>query len=292
MSKSLIARIEELKERRKAPNGKEYEGLSIHSNDLLSREFGLPKREVEIVALKNNIIPLRYQRNLGTVGIQGQVKLLQSTIAVIGVGGLGGTIVELLARVGVGHIVVVDYGKFSEETLNRQLISTENDLGKYKAAIAAARVKAINSAVEVTTYTDAITQENIREVIRGAQVVVDGLDSLPPRFMVAQAAKQEGIPFVHGAIAGFTGQVMTIFPEDAEFAFIYGSSEKVPNHGIEAETGNPPTTPAMVAAWQVQEVIKIITGIGRLLRSRLLWIDGNEGTVSEIDFREVKSRTG
>ena len=228
---------------------------------------------------------MRYQRNIGTIVTKGQIKLLKSTVAVIGAGGLGGGIIELLARQGIGHIIIADNDRFTESTLNRQLMSTEKDIGKYKAQIAADRVRAINSASIVTSYTDTITKGNVKEVLKGADVVVDGLDFLPPRFMVEKAARELGIPFVYGAIAGFVGQVMTIFPEDEGLSLIYGKKKEYPQRGDEVTAGNPSATPTMITSWQVQEVVKILTGIGKPLRNRLLYLDAKEGVAEVIELK-------
>ncbi len=256
-----------------------------HTPDLMSQVLGGSKKEVEITALEKGVIPLRYQRNIGTIGVKGQIKLLKSTVAVIGAGGLGGGIIELLARQGMGHIIIADNDRFTESTLNRQLMSTEKDIGRYKAQIAADRVRAINSSLIITSYTDTITEGNVKEVLNGAYVVVDGLDLLPPRFMVEKAARELGIPFVYGAIAGFVGQVMTIFPEDEGLSLIYGKKEEYPQRGDEVIAGNPSATPTMITSWQVQEVVKILTGIGKPLRNRLLYLDAKEGLAEVIELK-------
>ena len=243
---------------------------------------GISVIEVQIASLKHGIIPWRYFRNIGTIGLGGQIKLLQSTVAVVGAGGLGGTIVELLARQGVGHIIIIDNDRFAEQNLNRQLMSTEENLDEYKAIVATRKVKEINSAVTATPFLERLTKENAIKLINNAQVVVDGLDNLPSRFAVEKACHGLGIPYVYGTIAGFSGQLMTIFPEDVGLISIYGPSDSRPKQGIEVKIGNPSATPAMVAAWQVQEVIKIITGIGKPLRNYILMLDAMEGIADKI----------
>jgi len=276
--------IERAKEVHLAPNGKEYLGISLRAVKSIAQDKGIPVKEVEIAALEKSIIPLRYHRNIGTIGQEGQISLLRSTVAVVGAGGLGGGIIELLARQGIGQITIIDNGRFTEENLNRQLMSTEENLGEYKAIIAARRVKDINSAVTVTPYTERITPQNTHDLIKRAWVVVDGLDNLPSRFVVEEAARDLGIPFVYGAIAGFSGQLMTIFPEDEGLSSIYGLPGNFPARGVELEMGNPSTTPAMVMAWQVQEVIKIITGVGKPLHNRLFWLEAEEGDAGVIEL--------
>jgi len=283
--KETIQSITKSKETLLTLGGKEYPVISLKAVNKIAQDRGITARGVEITALEQGIVPMRYLRNIGTIGHEGQIKLLRSVVAVIGAGGLGGGIIELLARHGVGHIIIIDSERFAETDLNRQLLATEKDLGEYKAAVAERRVREINSAVAVTSHLETITRENARQLIKGAQVVVDGLDNLPSRFITEEACRELGIPFVYGTIAGFGGQLMTIFPGDEGLSSIYGSPDALPERGVEVETGNPSATPTMIAAWQVQEVIKIITGIGKTLRNRLLMLDSNEGIAKEIELR-------
>jgi len=284
VDKETIRCIDECKEMYLAPDGKEHAVIGLKAVNSVARSRGIVPSQIEIAALEQGIIPRRYLRNMGTIGWEGQAKLLRSTVAVVGAGGLGGTIVELLARHGIGRIIVIDGDRFTEDNLNRQLLSTEENLSEYKAITAAKRVREINSSVSVTSYTERLTGENARELINGAQVVVDGLDNMPSRFAVEEACRDSGIPFVHGTIAGFSGQLMTIFPQDMGLCSIYGEPHNVPEWGMEVVMGNPSATPTLIAAWQVQEVIKIITGIGKPLRNRLLMIDTIEGIAEEIEL--------
>jgi len=284
VDKEAVRRIAQSREICIAPDGREYSVISLEAAGLIARDMGIPPKAIEIAALEQGIIPLRYLRNMGTIGPEGQVKLLRSAVAVVGVGGLGGTVVELLARQGVGQIIIIDKDRFTEENLNRQLMCTEKDLGEYKAVVAAKRVKEINSAVTVTWHTEDITETNVRELIKQAQVVADGLDNLSSRFLVEEACRGLGIPFVSGAIAGFGGQLTTIFPEDKGLSSVYGKREDVPERGVEVETGNPSATPTMIAAWQVQEVTKIVTGIGKPLRNRLLLLEAADGIAEVIQL--------
>lgn len=282
--KEIIQDIAESAEIYVAPDGKKYSVISLKAVTSIAQTKGWVAREVEIAALKQGITPWRYLRNTGTIGLDGQIKLLQSAVAVVGAGGLGGTIIELLARQGIGHIIIIDNDRFAEQNLNRQLMSTEKNLGDYKATVAAKRVKDINSAVTVTTFLEKLTKENAHRLLKDAKVVADGLDNLPSRFAVEEACRDLRIPFVHGTIAGFSGQLTTIFPQDAGLSCIYGSSDSLPEQGIEVKIGNPSATPAMIAAWQVQEIVKIITGIGKPLRNHLLMLDAMEGIADNIEL--------
>jgi len=267
-----------------APDGQRLSVISLKTVASISRSKRIPAKEVEITALKQGIIPWRYLRNIGTISLDGQIKLLRSTVAVVGAGGLGGTIIELLARQGVGHLIITDNDCFTERDLNRQIMSRESNLGEYKVTVAAKRAGEINSATTVTTFRERLTGENAQNLLSGAQVVVDGLDNLPSRLAVEQACRQLAIPYVYASIAGFSGQLMTIFPEDVGLPSVYGSSNAIPEQGIETKIGNPPATPAIIAALQVQEVVKIITGIGTPIRNQILLVDTRECAIDRIEL--------
>jgi molybdopterin/thiamine biosynthesis adenylyltransferase len=284
LGKHISQQIAESAESYVDPDGNKCPVISLKALTFIAQERKISVRDAEIAALKQGITPWRYLRNIGTIGIDGQMKLLQSTVAVVGAGGLGGTIIELLARQGIGHIIIIDNDCFAEQNLNRQLMSTEKNLGKYKALVAAKRVAQINSAVTVTTFVEKLNKENAHRLLKSAKVVADALDNLPSRFAMENACRSLGIPLVYGTIAGFCGQLTTIFPEDAGLCCIYGCSDRFPEQGIEVKIGNPSATPAIVAAWQVQEIVKIITGIGKPLRNSLLLLDMMEDVADRIDF--------
>jgi len=150
-------------------------------------------------------------------------------------------------------------------------------LGRSKTEAAQARVAAINGAVEVIAFGEMAGRERLPEILRGVDVVVDALDRLPSRITLQDAASEAGVPLVHGAIAGWTGQVMTVLPGDLGLRALYG--EEVPAQGAEVELGCPAATPMMVAAWQIQEVVKLLTGLGTILRHRLLFMDAETATL-------------
>ncbi len=250
----------------------------------LAAVTGRAVREVELAALEEGIMPWRYVRNLGTIGLEGQARLLRATVAVVGLGGLGGYVAEALARMGVGRLILIDGDVFEEHNLNRQALSTEAGLGESKAQTAKRRIAEINSAVEVTAHATTLTHENLPNLLAGADVVVDGLDRLPTRLMLQDGAQALGIPMVHGSIAGFLGQVMTIFPGDPGLHGLYGEAEGLPEHGLEEQLGTPAATPMAVAAWEAQEVVKILTGKGEPLRNRLLLMDMESGTVEVLQM--------
>lgn len=245
--------------------------------------YGLSRRQAEIAVLELGVLPLRYLRNAGTIGLDGQLALLRSCVAVIGLGGLGGYVVEGLARMGVGRLVLVDGDVFTEHNLNRQILSSESSLGRLKTEVAAERVQQINPAIETAVYPHYATQENLVDMLKGVEVVVDALDRLPTRLMLQTAASEVGIPMVHGAIAGWVGQVMTILPGDSGLQTLYGG-DPVPEQGAEVEQGCPPASPMLIAAFQVHETIKVLLNQGELIRNRVLFIDAAFGETRMLEL--------
>jgi molybdopterin/thiamine biosynthesis adenylyltransferase len=261
-------------------SGQKIKVISLEDSRAVAKRSGLTPLQSEIACLENGVVPMRYLRNMGTIGIAGQLKLLRSTVAVFGAGGLGGTVIELLARQGVGHLTIIDNGRFVENNLNRQIMCREDVLRKAKVKVAARRVKHINSAVVVKTCNTYIDDSSVDGLLKGADIVVDALDSLATRLVVEAACRRLKLPFVHGAIAGFSGQVMTVLPGDKRLVSLYGTGQDA--GGLEAITGNPAGTPAAIAAWEVQEVVKLITGAGTPVRNRLLFLDFADGSLEEI----------
>ena len=217
-------------------------------------------------------MPERYLRNLGTIGIAGQLRLLRAKVAVVGAGGLGGHVIELLARQGVGSLVVIDGDCFARHNLNRQLLATEKTLNRNKAEAAAERVAIVNSDVQVTPVLQMLDATNAPEILAGMDVLVDALDTISSRRMLLQVARELRIPLVHAAIAGFTGQVATVLPGDTGIPALF-ARQTDSDRGVETSLGNPAPTPALAAALQAQEVVKLITGIGQPLSGQLLYFD-------------------
>jgi len=275
----ILKEIEKAKKEAIATSGKQYYNISVDQIKNISHKYEYISQEIEILALKNNIIPERYHRNLGVLSPSEQIKLLQSKVAIIGAGGLGGTVLELLARMGIGELIIADKDIIGDSNLNRQLLSTELNLGTEKIKAAIKRVEEINSSVKITGYSVFINANNVKNIIQGAEVVVDALDNLPSRFILQHACQSLKIPLVHGAVAGFNGQLTTIFPTDKGLELIYGPKEKLPERGIEVELGAPAVIPAIIAAWEAQEVIKILLKRGKLFRNKLLYLNIEEGSI-------------
>lgn len=237
----------------------------------LAERYGLSLGDVESQALGLGILPARYQRNRQTISVAQQLRLCRSRVTVIGCGGLGGYLLEELARLGVGTLVAVDPDIFEEHNLNRQLLATPAALGQAKVVAVVERIKAVNPAVTVIPHRCAFGPENGRELLGGSQVVLDALDSIPARLALDAACAELGLPLVHGAIGGWYGQVATLLPGDPTLSHLYG--RPAGSRGVEQFLGNPAFTPAAIASLQVAETCKLLLGLPSPLRHAVLTID-------------------
>ena len=201
---------------------------------------------------------LRYLRNHDAISEAEQAILAQKRVLVVGCGGLGGYAIECLARIGVGHLRVVDGDVFDETNLNRQLLSSSMNLGRPKTLAAQQRVMAVNPLVEVEAFQSLLTAENAVQLLEGCDVAVDALDNVPTRLLLQQAAKTAGIPLVHGAVAGWIGQVCVVQPGQDLLNSLYPASTD--NQGEEQETGTLSFTAALTASWQAAETVKLLLG--------------------------------
>lgn len=213
---------------------------------------------------------MRYSRNIGTLSQEEDRLLRKAKIVLVGCGGLGGHIAEELARMGVSQLTLIDGDVFAESNLNRQLFSNEENIGNLKVDEGKKRLIQVNSQVKVKTFPFYLDEENGKDILQGHDLIVDALDHIPSRLILEKLAEELDLPLVHGAIAGWYGQVSTILPGDGSLRKIYG--EKL-DEGIEKDLGNPSFTPALIASIQVSEVIKLIINRGQLLRKQLLFID-------------------
>lgn len=232
---------------------------------------GLSFREIESLALENGFCPKRYEPNLGILTLQEQLRLHHSYVAIVGCGGLGGYVAELLARIGVGHLICIDHDNFSEQNLNRQCFCNINTLHKPKAFVLAEEIPKINPSTEVVPKVMPFCAENAGELLAGSHVVVDALDSLRTRADLASSCKKFKLPLVHGAVGGWYGQLGI---QDAGFnnleILFLSSAEKTSLH---ERVGTPSFTPALIASIQSAETIKIILKKDTVSFNKLFFID-------------------
>ena len=217
----------------------------------------------------------RYLRNYGAISKKEQHLLSRKRVAVIGLGGLGGNVVENLARLGVGHLTLVDGDVFEESNLNRQLLSTTALIGQPKADAACRRIAEINPLVTVCPMQQSLTAENAVQILSGHDAVVDALDNISDRLILEQAASCLQIPLIHGAIAGWCGHVCTVLPGDSTLSYLYEGALVDPSDATADEVTNSSLSFAasFTAALQASETTKVLLGRGELTRGKLLQLD-------------------
>jgi len=245
-----------------------------------AERFALSIAAVEAAILAADLLPARYQRNRAMLSTQQQARLFRSRVAVIGCGGLGGYVLEELARLGVGQIVAIDSDHFEEHNLNRQLLSSPGTLGQVKVAAAAQRIAEINPAVTVRAVQAHISRANGRDLLADADCVVDAVDNVATRLDLDAICSELKIPLVHGAIAGWYGHVATVYPGEDSLRKIF--RHWAGGKGIEQQLGNPSFTPAVIASMEAAEVCKVLLGVGAPLRNRLLTFNLLDMEVVEI----------
>ena len=226
--------------------------------------------------------PHRYDRNMAALTEEECARLAEKRIAVVGCGGLGGAVIEALARIGVGYLRVIDGDVFEESNLNRQLLCTESSLGREKSLVAAERIGAINGEVKAEPMVAFLSEGNAISLLSDVDCVVDCLDNLEARFWMAHACQNAGLPLVYGAIAGWFGQVCTVYPGDVSFVSIYGELFGESQH---KKLGNLPFTAYSIAAFQAAEAVKVVLEKPGQIRNRLLMIDLLDGSVDDMELR-------
>ncbi len=277
--KNIIDSIKKSSFFQNCPSDEKCSFISIDNIKNISYEFEKNFKEIEIIALENGIIPTRYARNFNALSSSDQIRLLKSKTAIVGLGGLGGSVSEMLARIGAGELILIDGDKFDETNLNRQALSSEDMINSSKVKAAEKKIKNINSSVIIKSYEKFINEKNAGNLIKGADVVIDCLDNLKTRFILEKACKENLIPLVSGAIAGTMGQILSIFPEDKGFEKLYGN-KKDEEKGAETYLGALSFTVNMTASIEVSEAVKIILNKGKLLRNELMVIELTDNMIT------------
>jgi len=230
----------------------------------------------------------RYSRHLliPEVGERGQHRLLQSKVLLIGAGGLGSPAALYLAAAGVGTIGIVDSDVVDLTNLQRQILHTTERIGRPKVESATETIAALNPDVKVVAYAERLTAANIDRIIAGYDVIVDGADNFPTRYLLNDASIKHGIPVVHGSIYRFEGQ-LTVFKPGAGPCYRCLFHQPPPPELAPscAEAGVLGVLPGIVGTLQANEALKLVLGIGEPLVGRYLLIDALDAS-----FREVKLR--
>lgn len=196
----------------------------------------------------------RYERNVPALTEAECEALRRKRVLVVGCGGLGGHLIEMLARIGIGALRVVDGDVFELSNLNRQLLSEVPTLGLSKAKAAAARINRVNPEVEVEAVAENMTEINVYELLQGCDAVLDGLDNIESRRVLASACTRAGIPYIYGAVNGWVAQAAISMPGDQLVDILYPKDVVIKNKSVLS------FTPALCASVQVSLCVKLLVG--------------------------------
>jgi molybdopterin/thiamine biosynthesis adenylyltransferase len=284
MKNDIINKVKKVSTQKKFPDGSLYTSISIEHITNLSNFFHLSGRHIEIAALEENIIPEHYVRNMKTFSPKDQSILLSSRASIVGLGGLGGAVVEILARIGIGTLTLIEADTFEESNLNRQFLSTYRLIDTSKTKAAVNRVREINPMITVEGHDELLDHNNATRLTGNSDVIVDCLDNIQTRFSLESAAKKVGSPLVSAAVAGVYGHVTSIFPEDKGLMLIYGNSDILPQKGAETSLGCLPHAVTLLAALEASEAVKILLKKGSVLRNKLAIIDLMDNIFEVLDL--------
>ncbi|MGA6925050.1 MAG: HesA/MoeB/ThiF family protein [Desulfosarcina sp.] len=274
MTTTLSARLDTLAREVALNDGTPCRTIAAAEVMRLSEEVDLSGRLIEIAALRQDILPDRYLRNMRTLTMADQIRLLESAVCVVGLGGLGGLVTDTLARLGIGRLHLIDGDRFEAHNLNRQLMSSMATIGNPKTEAAAMNVRRINPGIIVNTSDTYLTTENAETLVASCNLAVDCLDNIRSRFALETATKRTGIPMVSAAVAGMSGHVTTIFPGGQGLADIYGPEEALKaDHGVEAQLGCLAPGVNLIASLECAEALKILLGRDGSLVGKLLIVD-------------------
>ncbi|QJB57983.1 ThiF family adenylyltransferase [Pseudodesulfovibrio sp. zrk46] len=259
------------------PKGGTGDIVSVCAVDEIAQQLNMPGHTVEAEALKRDIIPTRYLRNMDSITATDQIQLLESRIAQVGLGGLGGNLLEMFLRTGVGYIRGADGDTFEESNLNRQLLSMPDAIGIPKAEAAAKRAASLNSSTTFEGHNSFLTKDNLPDFLEGADVAIDALGGLEMRLALQQAAAQKNIPLVTGALAGWTGYVGVVLPGQVGPANIMGD-----DNGAEEKLGCPAPSVTFMASLMAAETVRLLTGSKSPLAGTIMVIDLKSLTFEKI----------
>jgi len=205
----------------------------------------------------------RFRRNIGTLTGPEQELLAAKRAVIIGCGGLGCYSAEYLARIGIGHLSLVDGDVFAASNLNRQLYSLEANLGKNKALEAKKKLLSIRAGLSVKAAETFLTEENAEELLKGHDVIIDALDNVKTRLLAEKTANKLGIPLIHGAVEGWCAQVCTVFPGDFTLSMLYQGKQEFEKPSVLS------FAPAFCASIQASEAVKVLLNKNDILRKKL-----------------------
>jgi adenylyltransferase/sulfurtransferase len=228
----------------------------------------------------------RYNRQMLIAGWgeDGQVKLKNSSVFIAGAGGLGSPVSIYLAVAGVGEIKICDFDRIELSNLNRQILHPDKRIGELKAVSAEMTLRELNPSINISTFTDQLNTKNIDQIIGKPNVIVDCLDNFETRYLLNHYSVTQKIPVVYAAVRGMIGQVTFLLPP--ETPCLQCIFPKIPPKEVSPVLG---ANTGIIGSIQAIEALKFLTGIGTLLKNRLLIVDGEEMTFNSITIRRRSS---
>lgn len=261
---NLLAKLNEMSYKSEC-NGVAYDLISYNDEVKLSHEIYMssnkravnPLKMVQLFALRNGVIPIRYLDNIVHIGIENQIKLLESRVAIVGIGRLGSQIVENLARLGVGNITLIDNSRITDKNLNSQSIALPEYLNIDKTTIMSLRTRDINSAVSTQEINVTVDEKNIDGLLKESDLIISTSSSLATHRLLSAYTKANGKTFVFGSIDGFNGSIFSLLPNDETtfeelFELVGENYEKAEDRTTLSHVSG------IVAGYQTSEVVHLI----------------------------------
>jgi len=213
--------------------------------------------------------------------VEGQLKLKNAKVTIVGVGGLGCPVALYLTAAGIGKITLIDREKVELSNLNRQILHWSRDVGKFKTLSALEKLSELNPSINFESYEEQVDEKSIRKMIKGSNVVVDCLDNWKTRFILNEACVTERIPLVHAGVHSWYGQITTILPGESPCLRCIlpetpKEEEKFPILGV---------TAGILGLLEALETIKLIVGLGKPLAGRMLFFDGETLSFQEAQIQ-------
>ena len=225
---------------------------------------------------------------LPEIGKEGQLLLKKARVLVVGVGGLGTPVLQYLTAAGVGHIGIVDNDTVAENNLQRQILFGNKDLGKLKAIIARERLAVLNNLVDFKIHNVRLSSGNILDIFGNYDIVVDATDNFPVRYLINDACIIKKIPWIHGAIYRYEGQLSVFnYRNGPTYRCLYPEVPAEGSYMDPAESGMLGVLPGMIGCYQASEAIKVITGFGDVLSGILMSIDIQNNSIQTFTIHPV-----
>ena len=289
MPRTFDEYLSEQTEQCQMPDGTSYKSVSRDAVLHLTREYGASPLRVEVAALRRGCIPERYVRNFKAFSFEEQIRLLESRVLLVGLGGLGGGVLELLLRTGVGTITAADHDRFEESNLNRQLLSITGRLDVSKAEAARERASQVNPSAEFIALDEYLEFPRMLELARDADVVVDALGGLDSRPALWKAAERAGRPLISAAVAGESGCVGAFYPGGPGPAPLFGSANgEGDRNGAAKAAENVLGTQAgcvhFAASLQASETVRLLRFPEKETEDRVLFFDLRDLSFDNVRF--------